>query len=52
MSEGKTRAPAIEGWFTMDEASPRLLGTRCTTCGTYFFPKESFWLCVIDGIFL
>lgn len=40
MSEGKTRAPAIEGWFTMDEASPRLLGTRCTTCGTYFFPRE------------
>jgi uncharacterized OB-fold protein len=29
---------AIEGWFTTD-AEPRLLGTRCTTCGTVFFPN-------------
>jgi uncharacterized OB-fold protein len=26
----------------MDDADPRLLGSRCTTCGTYFFPKEMF----------
>jgi uncharacterized OB-fold protein len=25
----------------MDDNDPRLLGTRCTTCGTYFFPRES-----------
>jgi uncharacterized OB-fold protein len=25
----------------MDEDDPRLLGTRCTSCGTYFFPRES-----------
>ena len=31
--------PAIEGWFTVGDA-PALLGTRCTTCGTYFFPRE------------
>ena len=31
---------AIEGWFTMDADDPRLLGTRCTTCGTVFFPAE------------
>ena len=30
--------PAIEGWFTTDD-EPRLLGTRCTTCGTVFFPR-------------
>lgn len=30
--------PAIEGWFTTD-AEPRLLGTRCTACGTVFFPR-------------
>lgn len=30
--------PAIEGWFTTD-GEPRLLGTRCTTCGTVFFPR-------------
>lgn len=31
--------PAVEGWFTTGEA-PALLGTRCTACGTYFFPRE------------
>lgn len=33
------RIPAIEGWFTTD-AEPCLIGSRCATCGTYFFPKE------------
>jgi uncharacterized OB-fold protein len=37
----KKRVPAIEGWFAMDFAEPRLLGSRCTSCGTYFFPKEA-----------
>jgi uncharacterized protein len=32
-------APAIEGWFTAGER-PALLGTRCTACGTVFFPRE------------
>jgi uncharacterized OB-fold protein len=41
MPPEKTRAPAIEGWFTLDERDPHLLGTRCTACGTYHFPKES-----------
>ena len=36
----KPQVPAIEGWFTMDGDEPRLLGTRCTTCGTVFFPAE------------
>src|SRR2546425_4239755 len=40
MSE--TRIPAVEGWFSMDKSDPRLLGTRCTSCGTVFFPKASF----------
>ena len=34
-----TQIPAIEGWFTTDGA-PALLGTRCGSCGTYFFPPE------------
>ena len=29
--------PAIEGWFTTGP-EPALLGTRCTACGTVFFP--------------
>jgi uncharacterized OB-fold protein len=33
--------PAVDGWFTLDEADPRLLGNRCRTCGTYFFPRAS-----------
>lgn len=32
--------PAIDGWFTIDE-EPRLLGSRCTECGTVFFPKAA-----------
>ena len=34
------RVPAVEGWFTLDDAAPALLGTRCKACGTYFFPRE------------
>src|SRR3954449_6039998 len=29
--------PAVEGWFTDDPAC--LLGSRCASCGTVFFPK-------------
>ena len=35
-----TAVPAVDGWFTTD-AEPHLLGTKCTTCGTVFFPKTS-----------
>lgn len=34
--------PAIEGWFTIDD-EPVLIGNRCTTCGTVFFPKADFF---------
>ena len=37
----KTKVPAVEGWFTMDPDDPRLLGNRCTTCGSVFFPKAA-----------
>ena len=40
MSASKKTVPAVEGWFTMDDGAPRLLGTRCKKCGTYFFPRE------------
>ena len=37
----RTRVPALgaEGWFTHDADQPSLIGQRCTTCGTYAFPK-------------
>jgi len=38
----KTRVPAIDGWFTMDEESPVLLGSKCTSCGNIAFPKETY----------
>lgn len=34
----KTRVPAAPGWFTMDEAEPRLIGARGTESGSYFWP--------------
>jgi uncharacterized OB-fold protein len=36
----KTRVPAIEGWFTLDEASPELIGARGVQSGSYFFPPS------------
>lgn len=43
MSSGKKeRKLAIEGWFTADD-DPHLLGSRCQTCKSYFFPKETMY---------
>jgi hypothetical protein len=38
----RSKRPAVDGWFTLDDAAPALLGTRCRACGSYFFPRESF----------
>jgi uncharacterized OB-fold protein len=40
MSDKPTTA-AIEGWFTLDNDKPHLIGTCCSHCGTYYFPKQS-----------
>ena len=34
----ETLAPVLPGWFTLGD-QPHLLGTRCTSCGTHYFPK-------------
>jgi len=39
----KNRVPAVEGWFDINEAEPHLIGSRCTDCGSYFFPRESYY---------
>ena len=39
----KPKLPAMDGWFTMDAAAPHLLGSRCTQCKSYFFPKETLF---------
>lgn len=36
----RTRVPAIDGWFTIED-EPRLIGTKCTDSGTIFFPPEN-----------
>lgn len=33
-------SPAIEGWFTTGP-EPALIGSRCTTCGSTFFPRTT-----------
>jgi uncharacterized OB-fold protein len=41
--DNRTRVPAIEGWYTLDEDEPHLLGSRCTACGIHYFPpRERF----------
>ena len=34
----RTRAAAIDGWYSLDENEPRLIGSRCAACGTHCFP--------------
>ncbi len=43
MSQTKTQVAAIEGWFSTDGGAPHLLGSRCSDCNSYFFPKESMY---------
>jgi uncharacterized OB-fold protein len=38
----KTTVPAVEGWFTTHTDAPALLGSRCASCGSYFFPRETY----------
>ena len=35
----KKQYPVVEGLFTYPSEEPHLIGGRCKTCGTYFFPK-------------
>ena len=33
------KVAVIEGLFTLDLEEPRLIGSKCTSCGTHFFPE-------------
>lgn len=37
----KPQVAALENWFTLDKEKPHLMGSKCTRCGTYYFPKTS-----------
>jgi uncharacterized protein len=41
----RSRSAAIEGWYTLDEQAPTLIGARCNTCGSYFFPPLASRFC-------
>ncbi|MBT8150772.1 MAG: OB-fold domain-containing protein, partial [Gammaproteobacteria bacterium] len=40
-TSNKPSVAVLDGWFTMDEDKPHLLGSQCNSCGTYYFPKQS-----------
>lgn len=37
----KERVAAVDGFVTLNPEAPRLLGTRCGACWSYFFPAEN-----------
>lgn len=39
METSTSAQPLMQGWFTLDAHAPHLIGSRCTRCGTYYFPK-------------
>ena len=41
-STSKKQILAVEGWFAIDP-EPHLLGSRCRSCASYFFPKEAMY---------
>lgn len=53
MGEAK-RVPIEPGFFTLPEApdeAPRLLGSRCRSCGEHFFPRRAICAkCLSDAI--
>ena len=36
-----TERPVLEGWFGQDEAGAHLIGSRCSACGSFYFPRQS-----------
>ena len=36
-----TTVAVADGIFAIDDGHPRLLGSRCTGCGNYMFPRQS-----------
>ena len=37
----KKQIPCLEGLFTMPPEEPRLIGNKCKSCGSIFFPKAT-----------
>lgn len=41
MTTTARQEPVTEGLFTWPADEPRLIGSRCTACGAYAFPRQS-----------
>lgn len=39
-ASGNAGSALLPGWYTLDPETPHLLGTRCSACGTYYFPRQ------------
>jgi uncharacterized OB-fold protein len=39
----KEKVAVLDGWFTINQDKPHLLGTQCKGCGTYYFPRQSMY---------
>jgi uncharacterized OB-fold protein len=39
--EVKKQIPCLQGWLTMPPEEPHIIGSRCKSCGHYFFPRAS-----------
>lgn len=37
----RSERPFLEGWFAEGPAGAHLVGSRCTRCGTFYFPRQS-----------
>ena len=35
------RKAALDGWYTLDDKQPQLIGSRCRSCNSYFFPGQT-----------
>jgi uncharacterized OB-fold protein len=40
-NEPKRLFPVVTGWFLMSREQPRLIASRCRSCNTYWFPRET-----------
>lgn len=40
LAKSKHQRAALDGWFSLDEQTAHLIGSRCGSCGTYYFPRQ------------
>ena len=36
------KLPIVEGLLSLSDSGPHLIGSKCPSCGAYFFPKGSY----------